>query len=112
MEFIAHEAPDPDQECLGTSTTRQTGSFSIEESKGFRGAGSDALEPLDTGDEVLEGSVTLDGVDVLALEPWERAAVGLHLVMQYPIEVPGVMLDDVMAGIMAAVVLMLASAAT
>ncbi len=49
------------------------------------------------GYEVTGGSVTLDGVDVLALEPWERAAAGLHLIMQYPTEVPGVMLDDVLA---------------
>ncbi len=42
------------------------------------------------GYEVLAGSVTLDGTDVLALEPWERAQAGLFLVMQYPTEVPGV----------------------
>src|SRR5690606_18721514 len=46
------------------------------------------------GYEVLGGSVTLDGVDLLALAPWERAAAGLHLVMQYPTEVPGVALED------------------
>lgn len=45
------------------------------------------------GYEVLGGSVTLDGVDVLALEPWERAQAGLFLAMQYPTEVPGVRLD-------------------
>ena len=44
------------------------------------------------GYEVLGGSVTLDGVDLLALEPWERAQAGLFLAMQYPIEVPGVSL--------------------
>ncbi len=49
------------------------------------------------GYEVTSGSVTLDGVDVLALPTWERALAGLHLVMQYPTEVPGVMLDDVLA---------------
>ena len=41
------------------------------------------------GYEVLEGSVTLDGVDVLAMPAWERAAAGLYLVMQDPTEVPG-----------------------
>ena len=49
------------------------------------------------GYEVTGGSVTLDGVDLLAIAPWERAAAGLHLIMQYPTEVPGVMLDDVLA---------------
>jgi Fe-S cluster assembly ATP-binding protein len=48
------------------------------------------------GYEVLGGSVTLDGVDLLALEPWERARAGLFLAMQYPVEVPGVALEDVL----------------
>jgi Fe-S cluster assembly ATP-binding protein len=45
------------------------------------------------GYEVLGGSVTLDGVDVLALEPFERAQAGLFLALQYPTEVPGVSLE-------------------
>jgi Fe-S cluster assembly ATP-binding protein len=67
---------------------------------GPNGAGKSTLSAVIMGRpgfDVLDGSITLDGTDVLALEPWERAAAGLHLVMQYPIEVPGVMLDDVMA---------------
>jgi Fe-S cluster assembly ATP-binding protein len=44
------------------------------------------------GYEVHGGSVTLDGVDLLALPTWERAQAGLFLAMQYPIEVPGVSL--------------------
>ena len=39
---------------------------------------------------VDEGSVTLDGVDLLDLEPDERAAAGLFLAFQYPVEIPGV----------------------
>lgn len=46
------------------------------------------------GYEVTGGSVTLDGVDLLALAPWERAGAGLYLAMQYPTEVPGVSLVD------------------
>ena len=42
------------------------------------------------GYEVTAGSVTLDGVDVLSLAPWERAQAGLFLAMQHPTEVPGV----------------------
>ena len=42
------------------------------------------------GYEVTAGSVTLDGVDVLGLAPWERAQAGLFLAMQHPTEVPGV----------------------
>lgn len=42
------------------------------------------------GYEVTEGSVTFDGQDLLALEPHERAAAGLFLGFQYPVEIPGV----------------------
>ncbi|GAA3998131.1 Fe-S cluster assembly ATPase SufC [Sphingomonas humi] len=42
------------------------------------------------GYEVTGGSVTLDGVDLLAQEPHERAAAGLFLGFQYPVEIPGV----------------------
>ncbi|QNE31683.1 Fe-S cluster assembly ATPase SufC [Sphingomonas sp. NBWT7] len=42
------------------------------------------------GYEVTEGSVTFDGVDLLELEPHERAAAGLFLGFQYPVEIPGV----------------------
>jgi Fe-S cluster assembly ATP-binding protein len=42
------------------------------------------------GYEVTEGSVTLDGRDLLALAPDERAAAGLFLGFQYPVEIPGV----------------------
>ncbi len=44
------------------------------------------------GYEILGGSVTLDGTDLLALPTWERARAGLFLAMQHPIEVPGVSL--------------------
>jgi Fe-S cluster assembly ATP-binding protein len=40
--------------------------------------------------EVTSGSITLDGVDVLAMTVDERARAGLFLAMQYPVEVPGV----------------------
>ena len=66
---------------------------------GPNGAGKSTLSGVIMGKpgyEVLEGSVTLDGVDVLALPAWQRATAGLHLIMQYPTEVPGVMLDDVL----------------
>jgi Fe-S cluster assembly ATP-binding protein len=42
------------------------------------------------GYEVTEGTATLDGTDLLALEPEERAAAGLFLAFQYPVEIPGV----------------------
>lgn len=42
------------------------------------------------GYEVTGGTVTLDGQDLLAQEPHERAAAGLFLGFQYPVEIPGV----------------------
>lgn len=45
---------------------------------------------------VTGGSVAIDGVELLGLTPSERARAGLFLGMQYPIEVPGVSMTDVM----------------
>jgi Fe-S cluster assembly ATP-binding protein len=42
------------------------------------------------GYEVTGGSVDFDGQDLLVLEPHERAAAGLFLGFQYPVEIPGV----------------------
>ena len=42
------------------------------------------------GYEVTEGSITFDGQDLLELEPHERAAAGVFLGFQYPVEIPGV----------------------
>ena len=42
------------------------------------------------GYEVSEGGATFDGGDLLAMEPHERAAAGLFLGFQYPVEIPGV----------------------
>jgi Fe-S cluster assembly ATP-binding protein len=67
---------------------------------GPNGAGKSTLSAVVMGKpgyEVTAGSVRLDGEDVLALPTWRRATAGLHLVMQYTTEVPGVSLDDVMA---------------
>jgi Fe-S cluster assembly ATP-binding protein len=42
------------------------------------------------GYEVSEGGVSFDGKDLLAMEPHERAAAGLFLGFQYPVEIPGI----------------------
>jgi Fe-S cluster assembly ATP-binding protein len=42
------------------------------------------------GYEVTEGEVLFNGIDILALEPDERAAAGVFLAFQYPVEIPGV----------------------
>ncbi|MCH7789081.1 MAG: Fe-S cluster assembly ATPase SufC [Acidobacteria bacterium] len=46
------------------------------------------------GYEVLAGSATIDGVELLGLPAWQRARAGLFLAMQYPTAVPGVRLRD------------------
>ncbi len=43
---------------------------------------------------VTQGSITLDGEDVLAMSVDERARAGLFLAMQYPVEVPGVSVSN------------------
>ncbi|MEM9474035.1 MAG: Fe-S cluster assembly ATPase SufC [Pseudomonadota bacterium] len=42
------------------------------------------------GYEVTKGAATLEGDDILEMEPEERAAAGLFLAFQYPVEIPGV----------------------
>lgn len=48
------------------------------------------------GYEVLAGSVRIDDVELLELPTWQRAEAGLFLAMQYPTEVPGVSLRDLL----------------
>jgi Fe-S cluster assembly ATP-binding protein len=42
------------------------------------------------GYDITEGSISYDGEDLAALAPEERAAKGVFLAMQYPVEIPGV----------------------
>jgi Fe-S cluster assembly ATP-binding protein len=42
------------------------------------------------GYEITDGSIEYEGRDLLALEPEERAAEGMFLAFQYPVEIPGV----------------------
>ena len=42
------------------------------------------------GYDITEGSITYNGEDLAALAPEQRAAKGLFLAMQYPVEIPGV----------------------
>ena len=63
---------------------------------GPNGSGKSTLSHVLMGNsdyEVVSGSVTLDGVELLGRPTHERAAAGLFLAMQYPVEVPGVTLE-------------------
>ncbi len=67
---------------------------------GPNGAGKSTLSAVIMGKpgyQVHAGEVRLDGVDLLAMPAWQRAQAGMHLVMQYPTEVPGVSLTDMLA---------------
>ncbi|MBJ7362208.1 MAG: Fe-S cluster assembly ATPase SufC, partial [Ilumatobacteraceae bacterium] len=67
---------------------------------GPNGAGKSTLSAVVMGRQgysISSGSVLLDGVEMLGLPTWQRAVAGLHLVLQYPTEVPGVMLNDVLS---------------
>jgi Fe-S cluster assembly ATP-binding protein len=67
---------------------------------GPNGAGKSTLSAALMGKPgyVVTGcSIKLDGIDMLALPTWQRATAGLHLIMQYPTEIPGVMLHDAMS---------------
>jgi len=60
---------------------------------GPNGAGKSTLSYVLTGREgyaVTQGSASLDGQDLLALSANERAALGIFLSFQYPLEIPGV----------------------
>ena len=60
---------------------------------GPNGAGKSTLSYVlggRPGYEVTDGSATFDGADLLDMEPHERAAAGLFLGFQYPVEIPGV----------------------
>ena len=66
---------------------------------GPNGAGKSTLSATVMGKpgySVTSGSVTLDGTDLLTLPTWKRALAGVHLVMQYPTEIPGVGIDEML----------------
>ena len=60
---------------------------------GPNGSGKSTLSYILAGRDcytVTEGSVTYNGEDLLALPPEKRAATGIFLAFQYPVEIPGV----------------------
>jgi len=60
---------------------------------GPNGSGKSTLSYVLSGKEgyeVIDGTVLLNGCDILEMEPEERASVGLFLAFQYPVEIPGV----------------------
>ena len=75
----------------GVDLTLPTGE--IHAVMGPNGSGKSTLAYVLSGREdyeILDGSVTFEGRALLAMEPEERAASGLFLAFQYPVELPGV----------------------
>ncbi|WP_230279527.1 Fe-S cluster assembly ATPase SufC [Croceicoccus sp. Ery15] len=73
--------------------TLEVGAGEVHAIMGPNGAGKSTLAYVlggRPGYEVTEGSVKFNGQDMLELEPHERAAAGLFLGFQYPVEIPGV----------------------
>jgi len=83
---------DEDKQILkGVNLTVEAGK--VHAIMGPNGSGKSTLSYVLSGKdgyEVTGGSAALDGEDILEMEPEERAAAGLFLAFQYPIEIPGV----------------------
>src|SRR5678815_5403367 len=73
--------------------TLDVGAGEVHAIMGPNGAGKSTLGNVlagRAGYDITEGSVTFEGRDLLDLEPEERAAAGVFLAFQYPVEIPGV----------------------
>ena len=77
----------------------QVGAGEVHAVMGPNGSGKSTLAHViagRSGYDVLGGSVRLDGTELLGMPAWRRAEAGLFLAMQYPTEVPGVSLLDML----------------
>ena len=92
IENLHVKLEDEDKQILkGVSLTVPAGE--VHAIMGPNGSGKSTLSYVLSGRdgyEVTEGSATLDGQDLLDLDPEERATAGLFLAFQYPVEIPGV----------------------
>ena len=82
-----------DGKAILNGLTLSIGAGQVHAIMGPNGSGKSTLSYVlagRAGYEVTGGSVTLDGRDLLALPAHERAAAGLFLGLQYPVEIPGV----------------------
>ncbi|BDH57886.1 Fe-S cluster assembly ATPase SufC [Tsukamurella sp. PLM1] len=91
----ADENAEPIQILKGVDLTIKSGETHA--IMGPNGSGKSTLSYAIAGHpkyEVTQGSITLDGEDVLSMTVDERARAGLFLAMQYPVEVPGVSMSN------------------
>ena len=88
-----HVSVDEGQKPILTGLSLDVPKGEVHAIMGPNGAGKSTLSYVLTGRdgyEVTDGSATLDGADLLDMEPEERAAAGVFLSFQYPLEIPGV----------------------
>ncbi|MTI15793.1 Fe-S cluster assembly ATPase SufC [Rhodobacteraceae bacterium RKSG542] len=86
-----HAKVDGNEILRGVNLTVKPGE--IHAIMGPNGSGKSTLSYVLSGKEdyeITEGSITYNGEDMLELGPDERAAAGMFLAFQYPIEIPGV----------------------
>ena len=92
IENLHVNLADEDKQILkGLSLTVPAGE--VHAIMGPNGSGKSTLSYVLAGRDgydVTQGSATLDGTDLLDMEPEQRAAAGLFLAFQYPVEIPGV----------------------
>ncbi|NOX41668.1 MAG: ATP-binding cassette domain-containing protein, partial [Alphaproteobacteria bacterium] len=92
IDNLTVKLADEDKQILnGLSLTVPSGE--VHAIMGPNGSGKSTMSYVLSGKagyEVTGGTATLDGVDLLEMEPEDRAAAGLFLAFQYPVEIPGV----------------------
>jgi len=88
-----HVSVDDGQKPILTGLSLEVPKGEVHAIMGPNGAGKSTLSYVLTGRdgyEVTDGDVSLNGEDLLEMEPEERAAAGVFLSFQYPLEIPGV----------------------
>ncbi|MGR3485149.1 MAG: Fe-S cluster assembly ATPase SufC [Paracoccaceae bacterium] len=88
-----HVKLEDDEKVILKGVDLAVGAGEVHAIMGPNGSGKSTLSYVLSGRdgyEVTDGAATLDGDDILELDPEERAAAGLFLAFQYPVEIPGV----------------------
>ena len=88
-----HVSVDEGQKPILTGLSLDVPKGKVHAIMGPNGAGKSTLSYVLTGRDgykVTDGTVALNGEDLLEMEPEERAAAGVFLSFQYPLEIPGV----------------------
>jgi Fe-S cluster assembly ATP-binding protein len=87
------ETQDGEEKPILKGLTLEVPAGEVHAIMGPNGSGKSTLSYVLTGRDgydVTDGTMSFDGEDLAELEPEERAAAGLYLSFQYPVEIPGV----------------------